>query len=54
VENGEIAYPVNEVTIAGSLPEMFERMAAIGSDVDVRGTIRTGTVVVDGLTVAGQ
>jgi PmbA protein len=54
VETGEIAYPVNEVTIAGSLPEMFERMAAIGSDVDVRGTIRTGTVVVDGLTVAGQ
>src|SRR5690606_10617516 len=54
VENGEIAYPVNEVTIAGNLAEMFSRIAAIGSDVDVRGTIRCGSVLVDGLTVAGQ
>ena len=54
VENGAIVYPVNEVTIAGNLTEMFTRIAAIGSDVDVRGTIRSGSVVVDGLTVAGQ
>jgi len=53
VERGEIVYPVNEVTVAGNLKEMFKSIVAIGSDVDVRGSVRTGSVLVDRLTVAG-
>lgn len=53
VERGRIVHPVHEVTIAGNLTEMFERILAIGSDVDVRGGIRSGSVLIDALTVAG-
>jgi PmbA protein len=54
VKNGEIAHPVNEVTIAGNLAAMFRQIKAVGSDVDVRGTVRCGAVLVDALTLAGQ
>lgn len=54
VERGELAYPVSEVTIAGNLATMFDNVAAIGGDVDVRGTVRCGTVRIDGMTVAGE
>jgi PmbA protein len=54
VEHGRIAHPVNEVTIAGNLAQMFQRIRAIGSDVDYRGSIRCGCVLIDGLTVAGR
>ena len=54
VENGELAYPVEEITIAGRLKEMFERIRAVGNDVDIRGNIRTGSVLVEGMTVAGE
>ena len=54
VERGKIVHPVNEVTIAGRLPDIFKNIRAVGSDVDVRGTVRCGSVLVDGLTVAGQ
>ena len=54
VQAGEIAYPVQEVTIAGNLKEMFKRIVAIGSDIDVRGGIRCGSVLVDGMTIAGE
>jgi len=54
VERGAIVHPVNEVTIAGNLREMFAGIRAIGSDVDVRGGVRCGSVLVEGLTVAGQ
>ncbi len=53
VENGEIAYPVHEVTLAGNLKEVFRGIRKVGSDVDERGGIRCGSVLVDGLTVAG-
>jgi len=53
VEDGEIAYPVHEVTIAGNLREIFKGIRAVGSDVDLRGSIRCGSVLVEGLTVAG-
>jgi PmbA protein len=53
VENGAIAYPVQELTIAGNLREMFRGIAAIGSDVDTRGNIRCGSVLIDHMTVAG-
>jgi PmbA protein len=54
VENGEIAYPVHEVTIAGNLKQMFMDIVALGSDVDVRGTIRTGSVLIGEMTIAGD
>jgi PmbA protein len=54
VERGEIVHPVSEVTIAGNLREIYQRIQAVGSDVDLRGTVRCGSVLVDGITVAGQ
>jgi PmbA protein len=54
VENGEIQYPVNEITVAGNLQTMFRNIVAIGNDVDLRGGIRSGSVLVDGLTLAGN
>lgn len=53
VERGAIVHPVNEVTIAGNLADLFREIKAVGSDVDVRGTVRCGSVLVDGLTLAG-
>jgi len=54
VEDGEIQFPVEEVTIAGNLKEMFQSIAAIGRDVDTKRNIRCGSILVDGLTIAGQ
>ena len=54
VENGEIAYPVQEVTVAGNLKDMFGHIVAIGTDVIVRGSRQTGSVLVEGMTVAGE
>ncbi|NKB63356.1 MAG: metalloprotease PmbA [Gammaproteobacteria bacterium] len=54
VENGEIQYPVQEFTIAGNLTDMFRGFAAIGSDVDLRGSTRTGSILIDNMTVAGE
>ena len=54
VENGEIQYPVNEITVAGNLRDMYRNIVAIGNDRDYRGGIRTGSVLVDGLTLAGN
>lgn len=53
IENGEIAYPVHEVTIAGNLRELYRQIAAVGSDQDLRGGIRCGSVLVEGMTIAG-
>jgi PmbA protein len=53
VENGEIKYPVHEVTIAGNLRELYGRIAAIGTDQDMRGGIRCGSLLVDEMTIAG-
>jgi PmbA protein len=53
VENGTISYPVHEVTIAGNLRQMYQGVRAIGSDVDERGAIRTGSVLLDEITIAG-
>jgi PmbA protein len=54
VENGEIQYPVAEITIAGNLREMFSKIAAVGDDVDVRGGIRVGSILLDEMTIAGE
>ncbi len=54
VENGEIQYPVEEITIAGNLKDIFQNIIAIGSDVDRRGNIRTGSIWIKEMTVAGN
>ncbi len=54
VEGGEIQYPVNEVTIAGNLAQMLKDITAFGSDVDLRGTIRCGSIVIGEMTIAGR
>ncbi len=54
VENGEIAYPVEEITIAGNLAEMFDRIVAVGSDVDLRSSLRTGSILVEHMKLAGE
>lgn len=54
VENGEIQFPVEEVTIADNLKDMFQGVQAIGSDLDFRSSIRTGSILIDRMTVAGN
>jgi PmbA protein len=54
VENGQIQYPVDEFTIASNLQDMFAGIQAVGSDVDVRGNIRCGSVLLDTMTIAAS
>jgi len=54
VENGAIQYPVEEITVAGNLQNMFRDIVAVGADTDVRGNLRTGSILVGSLTVAGE
>ena len=54
VEGGEIRYPVEEVTIAGNLRDMYRGISAVGRDVLVRGSRSTGSILVDRMTVAGD
>ncbi|MBK7766241.1 MAG: metalloprotease PmbA [Sulfuritalea sp.] len=54
VEKGEIAYPVEEITIAGNLREMLRGIAAIGNDIEVRGPKQVGSVLVERMTIAGN
>ena len=53
VENGAIVHPVDGITIAGNLRQMFAAIEAVGSDVDPRSHIRTGSILVGRMTVAG-
>ena len=54
VENGEIQYPVEEITVAGNYKDMFKNLIAIGNDVDRRANIITGSVLLDSLSIAGN
>jgi PmbA protein len=54
VENGEIQFPVQEVTIAGNLRDMFKQLVAVGNDLEMRSNIRTGSVLIERMTVAGS
>lgn len=54
VEHGEIQHPVHEVTIAGNLKDMYRNIAATGSDLLVQGSRQCGSILVEGMTVAGQ
>ena len=54
VEDGAIVHPVHEITIAGNLKKMYRDIVAIGSDVDLRGGIRMGSLLIDDMTIAGE
>jgi len=54
VENGQIAYPVEEITIAGNLREMFTSISAVANDAVMRGSKKVGSILIDGMTVAGD
>jgi PmbA protein len=54
VENGKLDYPVEEVTIASNLREMFNGIVAIGNDIDLRGGIRCGSILINNMTIAGS
>ncbi|WOH35879.1 metalloprotease PmbA [Thalassotalea fonticola] len=54
VENGQIQYPVSEITIAGNLKDIFKAVVATGSDYDLRGSIKTGSIIIEEMQVSGQ
>ena len=54
VENGEIQFPVEEITIAGNLKQMYRSMQAVSSDRDLRSSIRTGAILLDEMKIAGN
>ncbi|WP_105167641.1 metalloprotease PmbA [Pseudoalteromonas sp. T1lg23B] len=53
IENGQIQYPVSEITIAGNLADMFKNIQAIGGDIEYRSSVQTGSVLIDSMQVAG-
>ena len=53
IENGELAYPVSEVTIAANLMEMLLGISAIGSDLEFRGSTASPTLVIEEMTISG-
>jgi PmbA protein len=54
IENGELTYPVQEITIAGNLQEMFRNITAIANDLTFRGSVASPTLRIDGMTIAGE
>ncbi|GAA5218866.1 metalloprotease PmbA [Corallincola platygyrae] len=54
VENGEIQFPVEEITIAGNLKDMFKQVVAVGNDIDYRGSIHAGSMLLENMKVAGN
>jgi PmbA protein len=53
VEGGRLVHPVHEITVAGNLRDIYKGIVDVGADVDLRGGIRTGSVLVERMTVAG-
>ncbi len=54
IENGELAYPVEEITVAGNLLEMFQNIEVIGNDLELRGSIAAPTLKIARMTIAGE
>ena len=54
VEQGELQYPVSEITIAGNLKDMFMNVQAIGGDIEARGSVQTGSILIESMQVAGE
>jgi PmbA protein len=54
IENGEFTFPVEEITVAGNLKEMFRNISEIGNDLEFRSSLAAPTLRIDGMTVAGE
>jgi PmbA protein len=54
IENGELTFAVEEITIAGNLKEMLHNIAAIADDLEFRGSVTSPTLRIDGMTIAGE
>ena len=54
IERGELQYPVEEITVAANLKDMFQNIVSIANDVDNRGNIKTGSVLIENMTIAGE
>jgi PmbA protein len=54
VEGGEIRYPIEEITVAGNLEDMYRQLIAVGTDSDIPGSVRTGSWLFDRMTVGGD
>jgi len=54
VEQGQIQFPVSEITIASNLRDMYAHIVDIGKDLDIRGNVRTGSVLIEEMTIAGD
>jgi PmbA protein len=54
IENGELTYPVEEITVAGNLKDMFSNISEIGGDLEFRSSIASPTLRIEGMTVAGE
>ncbi len=54
VEKGEIQYPVHEITVAGKLQDMYAHLVEVGNDMDVRGNVRTGSILLEEMMIAGS
>ncbi|CZF78384.1 metalloprotease PmbA [Grimontia marina] len=54
VENGEIQYPVSEITIAGNLEDMYKQIVAVGADTEFRSQIQTGSILIESMKVGGE
>lgn len=54
VENGEIQYPINEITVANNLKDMYKNIVAIGNDLETRSNIQCGSILIDKMSIAGK
>jgi PmbA protein len=54
IQNGEFTFPVEEITVAGNLKDMFFNISEIGNDLEFRSSIASPTLRIDGMTVAGE
>ena len=54
VENGELKFPVEEITVAGNLKDMYQHIVAVANDIDRRGNILTGSILIENMTIAGD
>ena len=52
--SSQISHPVEEVTIAANLRDMYRGISEIGTDIDLRGSVRTGSILIDNMTIAGR
>ena len=54
IENGELTYPVEEITVAGNLKDMLNNISEIGNDLVFRGSLASPTLRIDGMMIAGE